>query len=532
MRAFFGLFIIISLVTGCSLSSDDEPRVVLVTATFQPPLAAASNPAPQPTAPPRVDLSPLPQVLAFQPTPNPARFATSSEVIESHIVRAGDTLYGIAQLYGTTLDSILALNSLDNPNILEVGQEIKLPGIPTESTPLFKIIPDGRFVRGPGSSGFDIAGFINQQPGYIRLAVDTVETRMEDGAILEEDLTGAQIVERVALEYSIDPRLLLAILEYRAGWLSNPNPAGTLKTHPLISPLDSSNREGLYKQLAWAANQLNFGYYGWKYRGWTVLELDDGSRFLYNAGLNAGTVAIQYFLSLNRTYAQWLPQVADVSGFYSTYYAYFGDPYQNVIDPIVPPGLQQPPLTLPFAPGQTWFFTGGAHGGWGSGSAWSAVDFAPPDERQDGVFCFVSNFWVTAVAPGIIARSDDGAVVLDLDGDGDESTGWTVFYLHIATQDRVAVGTRVNTGDPIGRASCEGGFSTATHLHIGRRYNGEWIPADCFVCSANDTRPPFDLGGWKVIGISNQEYQGYLDFNGERRTAEQGRVSLVNRISW
>ena len=529
MRTFFSLLAIL-ILAGCSLSASDEPQVIYVTATSAD--IGVIPPQPQPTTPPRVDLSPVPQALAFQPTANPARFETSSNSIDSHTVRAGDTLYGIAQLYGTTLDSILTLNQLDNPNVLEVGQVIQLPGIPTESTPLFKIIPDGRFVRGPGSSAFDIATFINQQSGYIRQAIDTVPTNQADGVPLDEVLNAAQIVERVALEYSIDPRLLLALLEYRAGWLSNPNPAGTLKTHPLISPQDSSNREGLYKQLAWAANQLNYGYYGWKYRGWTTLELADGVRLLYNSGLNAGTVALQYFLSLNHTYGEWFPGVSGITGFYTIYHAYFGDPYQNIVDPIVPVGLQQPTLTLPFSPGQTWFFTGGAHGGWGSGSAWSAVDFAPPDERQDGVFCFVSDYWVTAVASGVIARSDNGAVVLDLDGDGDESTGWTILYLHLATQDRVLEGAVVNGGDPIGRAACEGGFSTATHLHIGRRYNGEWIPADCFVCSAYDNRPPFDMGGWKVIGINNQEYQGYLDFNGERRTAEQGRVSLVNRISW
>ncbi|PJF21834.1 MAG: hypothetical protein CUN56_09075 [Phototrophicales bacterium] len=529
MRLLFSLLMLAGILMGCSLSADNEPRIVYITAT---PQSALLPTTPPPTAIPRVDLSPVPAVQTFFPSPNPPRFETATDAIDTHTVRAGDTLYGIAQLYGTTLDSILALNSLENPNVLEIGQQIKLPAIPTESTPAFKIIPDGRFVRGPGSDEFDVFAFINQQPGYIRFVTDTVETRQQDGSILEQTLTGAQIINQVALEYSIDPRLLLALLEYRAGWLSNPNPPGTLKTHPFISPFESSNRDGLYKQLTWAANQLNFGYYGWKYRGWTVLELNDGTRLLYHAGLNAGTVALQYFLSINQTYPQWLPQIADVNGFYSVYYAYFGDPYANVVDPIVPSDLQQPPLTLPFSPGQTWFFTGGAHGGWGSGSAWAAIDFAPPDERTDGVFCFISNFWVTAVAPGVIARSQNGAVVLDLDYDGDESTGWVIFYLHIAMQDRVAVGTRVNTGDPIGRASCEGGFSTATHLHIARKYNGEWIPADCFVCPSHDTRPVFDLGGWKVVGINNQEYQGYLEFNGERRTAEQGRVSLVNRISW
>jgi len=82
------------------------------------------------------------------------------------------------------------------------------------------------------------------------------------------------------------------------------------------------------------------------------------------------------------------------------------------------------------------------------------------------------------MAPGVIVRAENGAVIQDLDGDGLENTGWNIFYMHIATKDRVAVGTRVETGDPIGHASCEGGVSTGTHTHVARKYNGEWILAD------------------------------------------------------
>lgn len=117
---------------------------------------------------------------------------------------------------------------------------------------------------------------------------------------------------------------------------------------------------------------------------------------------------------------------------------YFGDPLAGEADALVPAQLQQPELTFPFASGQTWFFTGGPHGGWGSGSAWFAIDFAPPDDRPDGsASCYVSDFWATAVASGVIARSGDGVVILDLDGDGDETTGWTILYSHMASDGRV-----------------------------------------------------------------------------------------------
>src|SRR5690606_25662217 len=121
------------------------------------------------------------------------------------------------------------------------------------------------------------------------------------------------------------------------------------------------DRRGLYRQLAWTANELNRGYYGWKNRGWSTLEFEDSTRILYAAGLNAGTVALQYFLSLNLTYPEWLPQVT-TTGIYQLYVSYFGDPFAGSVDLLVPTDQQQPIMTFPFAAGETWFFTGGPHG--------------------------------------------------------------------------------------------------------------------------------------------------------------------------
>src|SRR5690606_8939231 len=96
-------------------------------------------------------------------------------------------------------------------------------------------------------------------------------------------------------------------------------------------------------------------------------------------GLNPGTVGVQHMLSQFNTYENWQQQV-EPSGFYQTYVTYFGDPFIGAVDPLVPANIQQPELTLPFPAGEVWFFTGGPHGGWGSGSAWAAIDFAPPDD--------------------------------------------------------------------------------------------------------------------------------------------------------
>src|SRR5660398_102780 len=71
-----------------------------------------------------------------------------------------------------------------------------------------------------------------------------------------------------------------------------------------------------------------------------------------------------------------------------------------------------------------------------------------------------------------------------------EQTGWNLIYLHIAANERIRLGSWLNTGDRIGHPSREGGISSGTHLHMARKYNGEWVPAEGPLS--------FDLGGWKA----------------------------------
>lgn len=47
--------------------------------------------------------------------------------INSYVVRPGDDLWTIAQRYGTTLQNILAVNNLENPNNIYPGQIISIP---------------------------------------------------------------------------------------------------------------------------------------------------------------------------------------------------------------------------------------------------------------------------------------------------------------------------------------------------------------------------------------------------------------------
>jgi len=170
----------------------------------------------------------------------------------------------------------------------------------------------------------------------------------------------------------------------------------------------------------------------------------------------------------------------------------------QTIEPLYPPGLTQPALILPFQMDRLWSYTGGPHGAWEHEGSYAALDFAPASSEPG---CQESNAWATAMADGLVVRSGKGVVVLDLDGDGYEQTGWVLLYLHVSNDKRVPVGTWVGAGDLLGHPSCEGGMATGTHLHIARKYNGEWIAADGPM--------PFVLSGW-MAHAGAQAYLGSL----------------------
>lgn len=62
-------------------------------------------------------------------TPEPAATRVPGRET-THTVGSGDTLSGIAQRYGTSVDAIVAANTLTDPNDLTVGQVLRIPSGP------------------------------------------------------------------------------------------------------------------------------------------------------------------------------------------------------------------------------------------------------------------------------------------------------------------------------------------------------------------------------------------------------------------
>ena len=433
----------------------------------------------------------------------PHATATARAGLETYIVQPGDSMASIAAAFQVDTAVLMEQNGLSNPDLLYAGQALSIPPSNPPQGPDLILIPDSELIYGPATTYFDVADFTAQQGGYLAAYQEVV-----DGS----PLSGPAIVTRVAREYSVNPRLLLALLEYRSGWVTSAQqPDETAISYPLGWYADA-HRSGLYLQLAWAADQLNYGYYLWRAHGIYSWLLADGSVYTIAPTINAGTAGVQYLMGRFHGKDTWEGSLG-AGGLIAVYRQLFDEPFSYRVDPVVPKGLSQPVMQLPFEPGATWYFTGGPHGGWGDGSGWAALDFAPPGEPMG---CVMSDAWVTAVASGPIVYAQDGMVLQDLDGDGFEQTGWVVLYLHIDAHERVSAGLNLKPGDRLGHPSCEGGYSNGTHVHLARRYNGEWISAD--------RELPFVLDGWVSEG-AGVYYDGYLRQNNRVIEAWNGNRS-------
>jgi len=422
---------------------------------------------------------------------------TSATVVDRvlYYSQPGDSLQAIALHFSVDPSEIQSDSALPETGLVDPGTLMTIPDrIDSEKTAPIQIMPDSEVIFSASAIDFDLNGYVQNLNGYIN--------QYHEYTGSTGDTPGKDEIQRIALENSVNPRLLVALLEFQSGWITG-QPRNLSNMDYPMGYVDLNNT-GLFHQMVLAVEDLSVGYYSWRSGQLTQLTFPDRSIIKIAPELNAGTVAILYYFARHFNKTEWQAIVTPGSGFSKLYKDMFGDPWLRAqkVEPLFPPGLTQPTLSLPFYPGETWSLTGGPHSVWEKVGALAALDFAP---GADQIGCYASESWVLAAAAGQVVRSGIGVVVLDLDNDGHEETGWDLLYLHIATKDRVPVGKFLNKDDRIGHPSCEGGPSTGTHFHFARKYNGEWVLAGGPL--------PFDLSGW-VAHNGPQPYEGTLTKGG------------------
>ena len=269
------------------------------------PLAETPLATQPPTEPPPATTLPDPPT-GFLPTGLPVTMPVESQTFPSlptptgtpeiyvvdtapilYYSQAADTLKVVGTRFGVSATEITSPDPIPDTSFINPGQLLIIPRRLTNTTSSQKLLPDSEVVFSPSTVNFDIEAFTQEAGGYL---ASYQEWHRSTGM-----KTGAQIVQRVATENSINPRLLLALLEYHSHWVYG-RPANQAQIdYPL--GLEQPTAKGLYNQLIWAVNQLSIGYYAYREGRLTEIRFSDGVKARLAPDLNAGTAALQYYFA-------------------------------------------------------------------------------------------------------------------------------------------------------------------------------------------------------------------------------------------
>jgi hypothetical protein len=424
------------------------------------------------------------------PTPIPTEMGLVQ--LEGYLLyptRWGDTLPALALRFDVEIDQILSPIPLDPEALLPSGLTLQIPDLLVKVLPYTSpLLPDSEVIYGPTAGDFNATEFARSAGGFLAYYTEKVH---------DEPMSGPDILARVALETSTNPRLLLAFLEYRSGWVFSFPPGAGDDPYPIGY---GASDIGLYDELMITAKLLAQGFYGWREGSFLDLSFYQGEYGRLSPMLNAGSVALMHLFATLYDQATWETHLLGASSFLNFYQEMFGDYWERAVgyEPAYLAPEDFPILNLPFQPGEAWSLTAGPHITWETGTPRGALDFAPITGEPH---CAISVRWVTAAAPGLVVRSNNSTVAIDLDGDGNERTGWVLIYYHIPEEDRVPVGMQLPQDALIGHPSCEGGQATGTHLHFTRKFDGEWVGINSAF--------PLVLSGWQAFA-GEKRYEGYL----------------------
>ncbi len=132
----------------------------------QAPLPTVASAAVVPT----VDLQATAVLTETAVSPQPTTQPNPTPITATHTVQSGETLYGIALLYGMEPDDLITLNHIANPDALDVGQILQVSNLPVADTgamePADTIIPEA-----PTSiNGIPIAQLVSMDAAALQTA--------------------------------------------------------------------------------------------------------------------------------------------------------------------------------------------------------------------------------------------------------------------------------------------------------------------------------------------------------------------------
>ncbi len=338
------------------------------------------------------------------------------------------------------------------------------PEVPPPPPPRAAIIDHARFFYEPGWYAPEIQAWLETQPGPLKGL---------RAAIGNREHSFAEVLSSQTSLYSINPKVVLALIEQQSGLITDPAPSEDQLKFMLGYRGDNESRAGWMSQLRWAIRELHHAQRDFPER--PDLVYADESHSPLPDGMDVAGYAIARVLAATTTAAA-LPARLDGGerSFVATYARLFGDPRESLPSP--PP--VEPFLSFPaeYIPETTSFFDHDAPFLRPNGSTLiyrgDRSEFYSYDGHDGWDFAMIPPEPILAAADGRVVfagNSDDGcgiahAVIIDHGND------YRTLYWHL-TRPTVETGQPVTRGEVIGIVGSSG-CSTGPHLHFQVQHQG------------------------------------------------------------
>jgi murein DD-endopeptidase MepM/ murein hydrolase activator NlpD len=343
-------------------------------------------------------------------------------------------------------------------------QHAQQPAAEPTAVPPAPFFDDRRLTYEPNFYAPQIQAFLDTQPGPLKSLVFQVGDRRH---------SFAEALSSQTSYYSINPKVILALIELQSRTLSTASPSADQIGWALGFQGENGSKRGLQAQVRWAVKQILYSKRDYPQQ--LPLTFADNSSAAAPADWSMSEYVVARALAPT-TSADRLPGL--LQRFLETYTRLFGDPRTAPTDwpaaaaPFLSWPLEHPAGVTSFFDHGGPFLTRNARAGimtyWGR----NETDIAFAYNGHDG--------WDYAAAPPDLAlAAADGDVVFAGNADDncntrsaiiDHGNGYRTLYWHLNHVD-VKIGDRVARGQPIGMIGSSG-CATGPHLHFGVQYLG------------------------------------------------------------
>lgn len=327
------------------------------------------------------------------------------------------------------------------------------------------LLSDGQFVYGPNAYDFDSAGYIDQNLPLLK--------------------PYAGKIEEIAAVYSINPRVLLTLIELRWPTFGDSTQSKSASIEDLTVETFVAEFDLIIQPMfaAFYQHLSDVSSRPLEARHIDPLLLADGTEITMAPATNAGSYAVlQAAATIALSSAEFSTMASPVTagGFRETYRRLFpdNDPLSQANKILIPDSPADVPpaglFQLPYPAGEAWRFNA-AHAPNNSVTTLASIDFWPVSNS-------LTSGWtrVVAATDGTFTR---WPLTSTCQVEVRQSSGWQASYYHLegipsnfANNRVISKGTQIGRlADTYNEATCHKGSWTNPHVHFTLKYNGRFV---------------------------------------------------------